>query len=79
MPDRRSSQGAALAEEMRVLLVMLSRARHGLIVTSVTNLDGRYGPYRANRSRWFAPIDGAKANEWMAVTNHIDVAYPTHV
>lgn len=79
VPDRRSSQGAALAEEMRVLLVMLSRARHGLIVTSVINLVGRYGPYRATRSRWFAPLDAAKPNNWMAATEHIDVAYPAHV
>jgi DNA helicase-2/ATP-dependent DNA helicase PcrA len=77
VPDRRSSQGAGLAEEMRVLVVMLSRARHGLVVTSVTNLDGRYGPYRATRSRWFAPIDAAKSSNWMAVTDHIDIAYPT--
>lgn len=78
VPDRRNSQGAALAEEMRVLLVMLSRARHGLIVTSVTNLDGRYGPYRATQSRWFAPIEEAKPNEWTAIANHIDMAYPPH-
>jgi DNA helicase-2/ATP-dependent DNA helicase PcrA len=78
VPDRRNSHGAALVEEMRVLLVMLSRARHGLIVTSVTNRDGRYGPYRATRSRWFAPIDAAKSNYWLAATDHIDVAYPAH-
>lgn len=60
-----------------MLLVMLSRARPGLIVTSVTNLDGRYGRYRATRSRWFAPIDAAKSNNWTALTGHIDVAHPT--
>lgn len=76
VPDKRSSQGPALGEEMRVLLVMLSRARHGLVVTSVTTLDGMYGPYPAVRSRWFTPIDAAKPNSWTALTNHIDTAYP---
>lgn len=76
VPDRRSSHGAALAEEMRVLLVMLSRARHGLVVTSVTNLDGMYGPYRATRSRWFAPLEAASSNNWTAAADHIDLAYP---
>lgn len=76
VPDKRSSQGAALAEEMRILLVMLSRARHGLVVTSVTTLDGMYGPYPAIRSRWFAPIDAAKPNRWTDLTDHIEAAYP---
>lgn len=76
VPDRRNALGAALAEEMRVLLVMLSRARHGLIVTSVTTLDGMYGPYRAVRSRWFAPIDSVKPNSWATLREHIDLTYP---
>lgn len=33
VPGRRNSHGDALAEEQRVLLVMLSRARHGLVIT----------------------------------------------
>lgn len=76
IPDKRNSQGPALAEEMRVLLVMLSRARHGLIVTSVTTLDGMYGPYRAVRSRWFASIDSVKPNRWATLPDHIDITYP---
>jgi len=53
LPDRRSSQGDALLEEQRVLLVMLSRARHGLVLTrSLTNV-GRFGPYPAKQSRWW--------------------------
>ncbi|MDQ3326700.1 MAG: UvrD-helicase domain-containing protein, partial [Actinomycetota bacterium] len=75
IPDRRSSQGAALAEEMRVLLVMLSRARHGLVVTSVTTLDGQYGPYVATRSRWYAALDAAKPCLWSAFADHVDTAF----
>jgi DNA helicase-2/ATP-dependent DNA helicase PcrA len=76
VPDRRSSNGSALAEEMRVLLVMLSRARHGLVVTSVSTLDGRYGPYAATRSRWFPAIDAAKPCQWANFAAHVDVAFP---
>lgn len=76
IPDRRSSDGAALAEEMRVLLVMLSRARHGLVATSVTMLNGRYGTYAATRSRWFGNLDAAKPCLWSAFAAHIDAVLP---
>lgn len=76
IPDRRNSHGAALAEEMRVLLVMLSRARHGLTVTSVATLDGQYGPYAATRSRWFAALDAAKPCLWSGFRSHVDIAFP---
>ena len=56
LPTKRSSHGEALDEEQRVLLVMLSRARHGLIVTRVHTTDGMYGPYQARRSRWWSGI-----------------------
>jgi DNA helicase-2/ATP-dependent DNA helicase PcrA len=75
IPDRRSSHGEALAEEMRVLLVMLSRARHGLVVTSVRTLDGQYGPYDARRSRWYAALDAAKPCLWSAFADHVDAAF----
>lgn len=35
LPGKRNNQGGALAEERRVFIVMLSRARHGLVVTRV--------------------------------------------
>lgn len=76
VPDKRSTDGAALTEEMRVLLVMLSRARHGLVVTSVTTLDGMYGRYPAVRSRWYATLDAAKPSVWSSFANHVDTAFP---
>jgi DNA helicase-2/ATP-dependent DNA helicase PcrA len=56
LPGKRNNHGAALAEEQRVLLVMLSRARHGLVVTRTRTLDGRYGPRPVPESRWWAGI-----------------------
>jgi DNA helicase-2/ATP-dependent DNA helicase PcrA len=76
IPDRRNSTGALLAEEKRVLLVMLSRARHGLVITSVKTLVGRYGPYDATRSKWFSPFDDAKPCRWADFRTHVDTVYP---
>lgn len=76
VPDRRNSFGRALIEEMRVLLVMLSRARHGLVVTSVNTLSGQYGPYKATRSRWFAALDAAKPRTWTDLAKHIEISFP---
>ena len=56
LPLKRNNQGEALAEEQRVLLVMLSRARHGLMVTRAHMTDGMYGPYQAKPSRWWSGI-----------------------
>lgn len=56
LPTKRNSQGDALAEEQRVLLVMVSRARHGLLMTRAHMLDGQYGPYAARMSRWWSDI-----------------------
>ena len=57
LPGRRSSQGSALVEEHRVLLVMLSRARHGVVITRVHANRGQYGPYAAKPSRWWNMLD----------------------
>ncbi|MFJ8932018.1 UvrD-helicase domain-containing protein [Streptomyces sp. NPDC102364] len=47
IPDFRSTQGEALAEELRVLHVMASRARHRLVFTRVEN--------RWRTPSWYAP------------------------
>lgn len=56
LPGKRNNQGAALAEEQRVLMVMLSRARHGLIVTRTRTTHGWYGPRPVKESRWWSGI-----------------------
>lgn len=43
-----------LKEEMRVVLVMISRARHGVVVTSAKSLVSKAGnPYSTKTSRWW--------------------------
>lgn len=56
IPSKRNSHGDALGEEQRVLVVMLSRARHGLVVTRVRTTEGMYGPYQPKPSRWWPEI-----------------------
>ena len=72
LPPKRSSTGAALAEERRVLLVMLSRARHGLVVTRVLTAEGPYGRYRAKPCRWWSGIQ-AGASSAEEIEAHLDI------
>ena len=63
VPGRRNSYGDALNEEQRVLLVMLSRARHGLIVTRARMSDGQYGMRSVDESRWWSAIKARYSSE----------------
>lgn len=76
LPDRRASTGAALAEEERVLLVMLSRAKHGVVVTYAQTLSGMYGPYPAKASRWLAGLSATATMTWPQLKAHLAVHYP---
>ncbi len=78
LPDRRSSAGAALAEEERVLLVMLSRAKHGVVVTYVQTLTGMYGPYPSKPSRWLGGLSATATMTWPQLEAHLDELYPKH-
>lgn len=53
LPGKRNTQVEALAEEQRVLLVMLSRARHGLVVTRVKMNNGLCN---VKASRWWQSL-----------------------
>lgn len=77
LPGKRNSHGAALNEEQRVLLVMLSRARHGLIVTRTLVSEGWYGPYSVDESRWWSAIETAYSSE-DEIQSHLDVVRRSH-
>lgn len=76
LPDKRSSRGESLAEELRVLLVMLSRARHGLVVTRTRMADGVYGPYQLTQSRWWSGIQ-ARSSSVADVEAHLEALQPS--
>lgn len=71
LPGKRNSHGDALAEEQRVLLVMLSRARHGLIVTRTRMSDGWYGPKPVTESRWWSAVKARYSSE-EGILSHIE-------
>lgn len=76
LPGKRNAQGDALAEEQRVLLVMLSRARHGLVVTRTHMQDGRYGQYLATPSRWWTGVQSEFSSP-MDIEEHLLTMSPT--
>jgi DNA helicase-2/ATP-dependent DNA helicase PcrA len=76
IPDRRSTTGALLAEEERVLLVMLSRAAHGLVVTTARTLDGRYGPHTSTASRWWPSLAASATMDRAELLSHLARRYP---
>lgn len=55
IPDGRAESEAELREELRVLLVMLSRARHGVVLSRAAERISKRGkPYQPDMSRWWA-------------------------
>ena len=71
LPGWRNSCDDALDEEQRVLLVMLSRARHGLIVTRARMSDGQYGRRPVDESRWWSAIKARYSSE-EEIQSHIE-------
>jgi ATP-dependent DNA helicase UvrD/PcrA len=78
LPDRRNSTGSALDEEQRVLLVILSRARHGVIATRRVLRDGRYGPFPATPSRWWNTLAASATLDRKALERELDTLYLPH-
>lgn len=61
VPDFRAKDPGALDEELRVLLVMLSRARHGIVVTRSVKARGKKPPHRLwspDVSPWWSDLEG---------------------
>jgi DNA helicase II / ATP-dependent DNA helicase PcrA len=55
IPDGRAESEAELREELRVLLVMLSRARHGVVLSrAAERISNRGKPYQPEASKWWA-------------------------
>lgn len=64
---------AQLAEEHRVLLVMISRARHGVVITRADSLISKRGnPYPTKTSEWYGDFDGVRLDDATTLAGHID-------
>lgn len=57
IPDGRARDPNSLREELRVLLVMLSRAKHGLTLTRRAVTQAPWGPSYPRASRWWTLFD----------------------
>ena len=57
IPDYRAATQGEIQEELRVLHVMVSRARHGLVLTRSATKNTRYGPLSTADSRWLARLE----------------------
>ncbi|UUU38719.1 UvrD-helicase domain-containing protein [Streptomyces sp. NBC_00162] len=54
IPDSRAETTEQLEEELRVVLVMVSRARHGIVITRARSLISKAGrPYPTRESQWW--------------------------
>jgi DNA helicase-2/ATP-dependent DNA helicase PcrA len=63
IPDFRSTSAEQLAEELRVLHVMVSRARCGLVVTYSAHTRTRFGWRPTSPSRWLELLRGVATTE----------------
>ena len=73
VPDFRAVSAAEVEEELRVLLVMLSRARYGVLATRSVNARGNKPPHRLwqpQPSRWWALL-AAEYEELGDVFEHL--------
>lgn len=71
LPDGRSIDEEALREEEQVLLVMLSRARHGALVTRRMQTMAPWGTNRPRASRWWPLFNEILQSDMEAVLTHV--------
>ena len=64
VPDFRANTEEDLAEELRVLHVMVSRAKHGLVITRCRQQKTRYGLRHSEPSPWWAPLLETATEDW---------------
>ncbi|MEU3256024.1 ATP-dependent helicase [Streptomyces sp. NPDC006997] len=72
IPDGRADTAEQLAEELRVVLVMVSRARHGVVITRARSLISKAGnPYATRESQWWPIIVEACPMNANTLAQHI--------
>ncbi|MEY9863518.1 DNA helicase-2/ATP-dependent DNA helicase PcrA [Catenulispora sp. GAS73] len=72
IPYYLATDNEAVAEEQRVLLVMLSRARHGLILTRAQLHVSKAGkPYPRSPSRWWRLVADPCDTPWSELRQHL--------
>ncbi|MBA8992147.1 DNA helicase-2/ATP-dependent DNA helicase PcrA [Curtobacterium pusillum] len=80
MPSFLAKSASERAEELRVLLVVISRARHGVVITGAASLISKKGnPYSVAPSRWRPLVRGSMTHSTRAeLVSHIRRMYSDH-
>lgn len=75
IPDWRSNTQAAKLEDARVLSVMLSRARHGVVVTYAARIADKYGRVRSKQGTpYYAQLRAASFTDATGVQRFLESA-----
>ncbi|GAA0993455.1 UvrD-helicase domain-containing protein [Subtercola frigoramans] len=69
IPAFQAKTAEEIAEEERVLMVMLSRAKRGLIITKSARTTNKYGLRVQRESRWWSTVAGATETVATATEN----------
>lgn len=78
VPSFLAKGASELKEEHRVLLVMLSRARHGIVLTRAKSLISKRGkPYETKPSRWASEVRTGLIADSNQLVEHVK-ALPQH-
>ncbi|MCA1605878.1 MAG: ATP-dependent helicase [Acidobacteria bacterium] len=73
IPNGRAKTEAEIDEEQRTLLVMLSRARHGVVISRASQLISRKGkPYSTGLSQWWSGVAAACTLDQAAFQAHLE-------
>lgn len=73
IPAFQATTSAQREEELRVLLVMISRARHGVLVTRAASLISKAGkPYNTKASPWVHLIRSGDTLKGAELANHLE-------
>ena len=71
LPDKRSTAGETLREEEQVLLVMLSRAKHGVLLTRRKQSTASWGVARHSESRWWSLFSSIEQRSVQGALTHL--------
>lgn len=71
LPDRRAKDEQALREEEQILLVMLSRAKHGVALTRRTRTSAPWGPDYPRASRWWPLFTAIEKRDLRGTLAHL--------
>lgn len=77
LPDKRASNSGALREEEQILLVMLSRAKHGMVATRRARATAPWGPTYPQESRWWALFSTIEKPDLQSTFSHLQTLRTT--